>query len=190
MKIIVYYMHQQHFLQSYSMKIFVFLSQLYLLQRRGFSRISRKYALEGSRKYCIDQLEIFQTPLENIFQRLQRSLFSRTDINGSGNEVLVSRKVSENNSKKKLGTFLFSVSGFQILMIATCLQRPYIWNEAILQHFVIRIRDAKGFFEDPEPRGSPADFHLRNPGVYILVIFAFFGGFLSTPGNPGVYSHY
>ena len=47
-------------------------------------------------------------------------------------------------------------------------------------------RDAKGFFEDPKPQGSPADFDIRNPRVYILMIFAFFEGFLST----GVYSHY
>ena len=54
----------------------------------------------------------------------------------------------------------------------------------------IHTRDAKGFFEDPEPRGSPAYSYLQNPGVFILMIFAFFGGFLSTPGNHGVYFHY
>ena len=48
-------------------------------------------------------------------------------------------------------------------------------------------RDAKGFFEDPEPRGSPANFNLRNPGVFILEIFATFGVLHFTPGNPGVF---
>ena len=52
--------------------------------------------------------------------------------------------------------------------------------------FLIQTRDCKGFFEDPEPRGSPAYFYLRNPGVYNLGIFAFFGDFLSTPGIFGV----
>ena len=52
---------------------------------------------------------------------------------------------------------------------------------------MVHTRDAKGFFEDPEPRGSPADFYIRNSGVYIVMIFAFFGVSLSTPGNPGVY---
>ena len=47
-------------------------------------------------------------------------------------------------------------------------------------------RDAKGFFEDPEPRSSLADFHLPNPRVFILMIFPFFMGSLSTSGNPGV----
>ena len=51
-------------------------------------------------------------------------------------------------------------------------------------------RDAKDFFEDPEARSPLDDFHLRNPGVFILMIFAFFMGFLSTLGNPGVYFHY
>ena len=46
---------------------------------------------------------------------------------------------------------------------------------------LISARDCKGFFEDPETQGSPADFYLRNPGVYNLGIFAFFGDFLSTP---------
>ena len=39
----------------------------------------------------------------------------------SGNEVLISLKFSKNKSKQNLGTFLLPVSGFQILMIATCL---------------------------------------------------------------------
>ena len=50
----------------------------------------------------------------------------------------------------------------------------------------MRTRDAKGFFEDPELRGSPADFDIPNPGVYILLIFAFFRVFSFQPrGTPG-----
>ena len=57
-------------------------------------------------------------------------------------------------------------------------------------HFVsyasfICTRDAKGFFEDPEPQGSPANFNLRNPEVFILEIFATFGVLHFAPGNPG-----
>ena len=51
---------------------------------------------------------------------------------------------------------------------------------------MLPIRDCKGFFEDPEPRGSPANFNLRNPGVFILEIFATFGVLHFTLGNPEV----
>ena len=56
----------------------------------------------------------------------------------------------------------------------------------MLWTLLVKTRDCKGFFEDPETRGSPADFYLRNPGVYNLGIFAFFGDFFQPRGSSGL----